>query len=88
MSHTHEPDPLMTPDDDGRSLIIDLPPMTDEAAYQLSELLRRIWETFDAAYDDQLTRAYHKRQEERQRLFYERCMQEDQPVLPFDDELF
>jgi hypothetical protein len=74
--------------DDGRSLTIDFPPMTDEAAYQLSELLQRLWETFDAAYDDQLTRAYNKRQEERQRLFYERCMQEDQQVLPFDDELF
>lgn len=42
MRDTDEHDPLMSPGDDGRCLILDLPPMTDEAAYQLSELLRKL----------------------------------------------
>ena len=61
--------------------------MTDEAAYQLSELLRRLWESFEVAYDDQLSRAYRKHEQERERLFRERCFLEAQQGLPFDDEL-
>jgi hypothetical protein len=88
MPNTHEPEPTMTDGEDGRCLIIDMPAMTDEAAYQLSELLRTLAEAVDHVYHDQLLRAYRKREEERERLFHEHCMQEDWQVLPFDDELF
>jgi hypothetical protein len=82
-----EPDPLMSSGEDGRCLILDMPPMTDEAAYQLSELLRTLCETFERTYDDQLTRAYRKREEERERLYRERLDREAQHRDEFDDDL-
>lgn len=87
MPHTHEPDPLMSCGEDGRCLIVDMPPVTDDAVYQLSELLRTLTETLEHVYHDQLLRAYRKREEEREELFHERCRQEDQQGFPFDDEL-
>lgn len=41
MRNTHEPEPLFTTIE-GRCLILEMPPMTDEAAVQLSELLQRL----------------------------------------------
>ena len=61
--------------------------MTDQAVYQLSELLRKLSDTFDETYADQLSRAYRKLEEERQKLFHERCMLDAQQWLPFGDEL-
>jgi hypothetical protein len=87
MPNTRRPEPTITDGDDGRCLIIDMPPMTDEAAYQLSELLRTLWETFDAHYADQLAREYRRRDGEREKLFRERCFAEAQRWLPFDGEL-
>ncbi len=87
MPHSHEPDPLMSAGDDGHCLIVDMPPMTDEVAYQLSELLRRLSEAFDLAYDEQILRAYQQREKECERLFQERCRSEAQQGLPFDDEV-
>lgn len=86
MRDTDEHDPSMSPGDDGRYLILDLPPMTDEAAYQLSELLRRLWEAFDEAYDEQLRRAYRKHDAAREKLFHERCFLEAQQWLPFEGD--
>jgi hypothetical protein len=87
MPHPHEPDSSMSAGDAGLCLIVDMPPVTDEVAYQLSELLRRLSEAFDLAYDEQILRAYQQREKEREQLFQERCRFEPQQGLPFDDEV-
>jgi hypothetical protein len=61
--------------------------MSDEAAYQLSEVLRKLAETFDEVHFEQLLRAYREREDERKRLYHERRMREAQQWLPFEDEL-
>jgi hypothetical protein len=81
----HEPDPMMSVGEDGQCLIAEMPPITDDAAYELSELLRRLTEAFDHAYHTQLLRAYRRREEEAARLYRERCRLEAQQWLPFED---
>jgi hypothetical protein len=82
----HEPDPMMSAGEDGHCLIAQMPPITDEAAYEISELLRRLAEVFDNAYQAQLLRAYRRREEECERLYRERCLLEAQQGLPFEDD--
>ena len=82
----HEPDPMMSVGEDGHCLIAQMPPITDDAAYEISELLRRLAEVFDNAYQAQLLRAYRQREEECERLYRERCLLEAQQCLPFEDD--
>jgi hypothetical protein len=82
----HEPDPMMSVGEDGHCLIAQMPPITDDTAYEISELLRRVAEAFDNAYQAQLLRAYRRREEERKRLYRERCLLEAQQRLPLEDD--
>lgn len=82
----HEPEPMMSAGEDGHCLIVQMPALTDEAAYEVSELLRRLAEAFDNAYQAQLLRAYRRREEECERLYRERCQLEAQQWLPFHDD--
>lgn len=84
MHREHEPDPMMSVGEDGHCLTAQMPPITDDAAYEISELLRRLAEAFDNAYEAQLLRAYRRREEECERLYRERCLLEAQQRLPFD----
>ncbi len=69
-------------------LILELPVLSDEAALQLSELLQRLLEHFDAGYDAQILRAHRAREVEYERLYREQCISKAQQSLPFDDVLF
>jgi hypothetical protein len=69
-------------------LILELPVLSDEAALQLSELLQRLLEHFDAGYDAQILRAHRAREVECERLHREQCISQAQQSLPFDDVLF
>jgi hypothetical protein len=82
----HEPEPMMSAGEDGHCLIVQMPALTDEAAYEVSELLRRLAEAFDNAYQAQLLRAYRRREEECERLYRERCQLEAQHWLHFHDD--
>ena len=77
---------MMSAGEDGHCLIVQMPALTDEAAYEVSELLRRLAEAFDNAYQAQLLRAYRRREEECERLYRERCLLEAQQWLPFRDD--
>ncbi len=69
-------------------LILELPVLSDEAALQLSELLQRLLEHFDAGYDAQILRAHRAREVECERLYREQYISQAQQPLPFDDVLF
>jgi len=69
-------------------LILELPVLSDEAALQLSELLQRLLEHFDAGYDAQILRAHQAREIECERQYREQCASQAQQLLPFDDILF
>jgi len=69
-------------------LILELPVLSDEAALQLSELLQRLLEHFDAGYDAQILRAHRAREIECERLYREQCISRAQQSLPFEDILF
>lgn len=82
----HEPEPMMSAGEDGHCLIVQMPALTDEAAYEVSELLRRLADAFDNAYQAQLLRAHRRREEECERLYRERCQLEAQQWLHFHDD--
>ena len=77
---------MMSAGEDGLCLIAEMPPITDDTAYELSELLRKLTEAFDHAYQAQLLRAYRRREEEGARLYREKCLLEAQQWLPFEDD--
>lgn len=69
-------------------LILDLPELSDEAAWQLSEFLQTLAEHIDAHYSAQISRAYRAHECERERLYRERVLVEAQQPLPFADPPF
>ena len=66
-------------------LIPELPELSDEAAWQLSEFLQSLAEHIDAHYSAQISRAYRAHERERARLYREAVLLEAQPPLPFHD---
>jgi hypothetical protein len=85
MSNTTEPTYDVT---DRPCLILDLPELSDEAAWQLSELLQTLAERIDAHYSRQILRAYQAHERERGQLYRERLLVEAQQPLPFPDPPF
>ncbi len=69
-------------------LILDLPDLSDEAAWQLSEFLQTLAEHIDSHYSAQILRAYRARECERKRLYRERLHLQAQQSLPFADPPF
>jgi hypothetical protein len=69
-------------------LILDLPALSDEAAWQLSEFLQTLAEHIDAHYSAQTLRADQAREREREQLYRERLLVEAQQPLPFADPPF
>ena len=85
MSDTTEP----TQDLNDRScLILELPELADEAAWQLSEFLQCLAEHIDAHYSAQILRAHRAHERERERLYREQFLVEAQQPLPFPDPPF
>ncbi len=64
-------------------LILELPELSDEAAWQLSEFLQSLAEHIDAHYSAQISRAYRAHECERDRLYRETVLLESQQQLPF-----
>jgi len=85
MSDTTEPTHDVT---DRPCLILDLPELADEAAWQLSEFLQSLAEHIDAHYSVQILRAHRAHERERERLYRERFLVEVQQPLPFPDPPF
>ncbi len=85
MSYTTEPTHDVT---DRPCLILDLPELADEAAWQLSEFLQSLAEHIDAHYSVQILRAHRAHERERERLYRERILVEVQQPLPFPDPPF
>jgi FKBP-type peptidyl-prolyl cis-trans isomerase (trigger factor) len=69
-------------------LFLDLPELSDEAAWQLSEFLQTLAEHIDTHYSAQISRAYRAHQSEREQLHRERVLVEAQHPLPFGDPPF
>ena len=69
-------------------LILELPALSDEAAWQLSELLQALAEHIDAHYSAQILRAHQAHERERARLYRERFFVDAQQPLPFPDPPF
>jgi hypothetical protein len=85
MSDTTEPTHDLT---DRPCLIMDLPELVDEAAWQLSEFLQSLAEHIDAHYSAQILRAHRAHERERERLYREQFLVEAQQPLPFPDPPF
>jgi hypothetical protein len=67
-------------------LIIDLPPLCDEAAMQFSELLKDFLQQFDEYYRREIRRAVRARRKEEERRIRELKARAAQMQLPgFDD---
>jgi len=69
-------------------LILDLPELDDEAAWQLSEFLQSLAEHIDAHYSVQILRAHRAQEREREGLYQEQLLAEAQQPLPFPDPPF
>jgi hypothetical protein len=85
MSDTTEPTHDVT---DRPCLIMDLPELVDEAAWQLSEFLQSLAEHIDAHYSAQILRAHRAHERERERLYRERLLVPAQQPLPLPDPPF
>ena len=82
MPNTSEPTHDVT---DRPRLIVDLPELSDEAAWQLSEFLQAFAERIDAHYSAQISREHRAQERERGQLYRERVLAEAQQPLPFPD---
>ena len=69
-------------------LILELPELSDEAAWQLSEFLQSLAEHINTHYSAQISRAYRDHECERDRLYRETLLLESQQQLPFPDPPF
>jgi hypothetical protein len=69
-------------------LILELPELSDEAAWQLSEFLQTLAEHIDAHYSAQILRAHRAREGEHERLYREQLLNQAQQSLPFPDPPF
>ncbi|MGA7540441.1 MAG: hypothetical protein WBW93_16920 [Steroidobacteraceae bacterium] len=69
-------------------LILDLPELSDEAAWQLSEFLQSLAEHIEAHYSAQISRAHRDHERERERLYREQVLLEAQQPLPLTDPPF
>ena len=85
MSDTTEPTHNVN---DRPCLILDLPELSDEAAWQLSEFLQSLAEHIDAHYSAQIRRAHQAHERERDQLYRERVLLEAQQPLPLPDPPF
>ena len=66
-------------------LILDLPELPDEAAWQLCEFLQSLAEHIDTHYSAQISRAYRAHERDRERLYRQRVLVDAQQPLPFAD---
>ena len=85
MPNTTEPDYDVTT---RHCLILELPELCDEAAWQLSEFLQSLAEHIDAHYSAQISRAHRAHEHEREQLYRERLLAEAQQPLPLPDPPF
>jgi hypothetical protein len=69
-------------------LILDLPELSDEAAWQLSDFLQSLAEHIDSHYSAQILRAHRAHEREGERLYQERLRLQTQQPLPFPDPPF
>jgi len=69
-------------------LILELPELSDETAWQLSEFLQALAEHIDAHYSAQILRAHLAREREHERLYREQLLDQAQQSLPFPDPAF
>lgn len=65
-------------------LILEMPDLPDEAAFELCEFLHSLAERFEDHYSAQLRRAHLARECERQRLYREQRFSHAQQPLPLD----
>jgi hypothetical protein len=69
-------------------LILDLPELSEEADWQLSEFLQSFPEHIDTHYLAQISRTYRAHESNREQLHRERVLSEAQTPLPFADPPF
>ena len=72
------------PPEDSPYTVIRLPPLCDEAALQLSELIQELHSQIFDFYETQIARAHRKHSREEQRRILEREFLAAQMELPFD----
>ena len=69
-------------------LILELPELSDEAAWQLSEFLQTLAEHIDAHYAAQILRVHRAHEREHEQLYREQILLQAQQSLPFPDPPF
>jgi hypothetical protein len=84
----HEPTEPAYDLNDRPCLILELPELCDEAAWQLAEFLQRLAEHIDAHYSAHVLRARQAREREHESLYREQLLLQAQQSLPFPDPPF
>ena len=69
-------------------LILELPDLSDQAAWNLSEFLHSLAEHIDSHYSAHISRAFLAHERDRARLYRKRAFVEAQQPLPFPDPSF
>lgn len=71
---------------DTRCVFVDMPVLSDESAWQLTQWLHRLTQTCDDFYCQQILCAHDARQEQHDRLRHELRMLNEQQPLPFEED--
>ena len=69
-------------------LILELPDLSDQAAWNLSKFLHCLAEHIDSHYSAHISRAYQAHERDRARLYREQVFVKAQQQLPFPDPPF
>lgn len=73
-------------DDEPGPMVLKLPPLSDELAARMYELIQDFLEQYEHCYQFQLHRFYREQELERQELRAQMLFERTQQSLPFEDD--
>jgi hypothetical protein len=80
------PMPMHYDDESPEPLLLKLPPLPDELAVRMYELLQLFLEQYEERYLDQIQRFYYERDREQQELRAQMLFDQAQHSLPLEDD--
>lgn len=80
------PMPMHYDDEPPEPLLLKLPPLPDELAVRMYELLQLFLEQYEERYLDQIQRFYYERDREQQELRAQMLFDQAQHSLPLEDD--
>jgi hypothetical protein len=80
------PMPMHYDDESPEPMLLKLPPLPDELAVRMYELVQLFLEQYEERYLDQIQRFYYERDRERQELRAQLLFDQAQHSLPLEDD--